>query len=57
LVATAIEEELKEIGEDDKLYISTHGHGVAYLHVRIEHTKPKYFDPKKLKISDMSFYS
>jgi len=45
IVALAIEEELVKMKTDDKLYVSTHGHGVSYLHVRIEHNKPKYFDP------------
>ena len=44
-VALAIKEELVKMAKGQKLYISTHGFGVSYLHVRIEHDKPKYFDP------------
>ena len=29
-------------GNNNELYLSTHGHGVAWLHIRIS-IKPKYF--------------
>ncbi len=56
LVAISIEKELQKMDKDDKLYISTYGHDVNYFNVRIEYNKPKYFDPKKLSISKMTFY-
>jgi len=46
LVAKAVKEELAKMKTGDKLYVSTHGHGVAYLHVRIEHNRPRYFNPE-----------
>jgi hypothetical protein len=55
-VAKTIETELKELKKDDILYVSTHGHGVPYLHIRLEINKPKYFDPEKLYPHKMEFY-
>ncbi len=62
IVADAIEEELELLvnnqqNEGNKLYVSTHGHGVNYLHVRIEHDRPKYFDPEKLNVKKMTHYN
>ena len=31
---------------NEKLYVSTHGHGVPQLHVRLE-KYPKYYNPKQ----------
>lgn len=56
LVAEAIESQLDELNDDDVLCVSTHGHGISYLHVRIEINKPKYYDPAKLIKSKMDFY-
>lgn len=52
IVVKAIEEELIKMKPNDLLYVSTHGHGIAYLHVRIEYNKPKYFDPN----SNLKYY-
>ena len=32
------------------IYVSTHGHGVNYLHIRFENPKPKYYIPEKNEI-------
>lgn len=48
-VANAIEEERTSLGQNEHLYISTHGRGVAFLHVRIER-RPKYYDHNELDI-------
>jgi hypothetical protein len=55
-VAKIIRKQLKELNDDDILYVYTHGHGVSYLHVRLEINKPKYFDPEKLDINKMEDY-
>ena len=34
---------------ENVVWISTHGHGVPYLHVRMSLLKPKYYGNSKLK--------
>ena len=45
LVAQTVEKLLKSY---DYLWVSTHGHGVNYLHVRLS-TRPKYYGDSKLR--------
>jgi hypothetical protein len=47
-VANEIENILKN---NDKIYISTHGFGVYYFHLRLD-TYPKYYHTKEFKNSD-----
>ena len=44
-VASSINKMLKT---NDKVWVSTHGKGVPYLHIRID-TNPKYYLTKKFK--------
>lgn len=56
LLASAIRQELNNMREDDVLYVYTHGHGVSYLHVRLEKNSPKYFDSRTLNPNKMDYY-
>jgi hypothetical protein len=46
-VACEIERQLQKSGYD-QLYVSTHGLGVSYFHLRIEPT-PKYYQTQEYK--------